>query len=233
VEVDAEQLIPTLPSLVVLTRMELGDGYRSRLCFGQGHHLEIVQMRFRLLATFLGPIWIAVVVSACASSVPGAIRDGGASLTVAQVQQAPQSAIGQSVRWGGTILAVRNLPDRSEIELLARPLAHDGEPRAAAKPVGRFIAEVSGFVDPAEYPQDRRLTVFGAVREVVVREIGEYPYHYPVVTASSRYLWPLERWPVAGPSSLYARGAWVWGPPYWPYPGPFYGPYYRPWFPYW
>jgi outer membrane lipoprotein len=190
-------------------------------------------MRLRLLAAVIALISIAAIVSGCASTVPGAIREAGASLTLAQVQQAPQAAVGQPVRWGGTILAVRNLADRSEIELLARPLAHDGEPRAAAKPLGRFIAELSGFVDPAEYSQDRRLTVFGPVREVVVREIGEYPYHYPVVTATSRYLWPRERWPVAGPNSVYASGAWGWGPPYWPYPGPFYGPYYRPWFPYW
>jgi outer membrane lipoprotein len=233
VEVDAEQLIPTLQPFVVVAWKELGEGCRSRLSFGQEHHLEIVQMRFRLLATVFALISIAAIFSACASRVPEMIRESGASLTLAQVQQAPPSAVGQSVRWGGTILAVRNLPDRSEIELLARPLTDDGEPRADAKPLGRFIAEVSEFVDPAEYSQDRRLTVSGPVREVVVRDIGEYPYHYPVVSASSRYLWPVERWPLAGPNSVYASGAWGWGPPYWPYPGPYYGPYYRPWFPYW
>lgn len=208
-------------------------GLDRAYAFLQEHHLETVQMQCSQLAGVIALASIAALVSACASNVPTAIRNGGAPLTVAQVQQAPQSAIGQSVRWGGTILEVRNLPDRSEIELLARPLAHDGEPRADAKPLGRFIAEVSGFVDPAEYPRERRLTVSGPVREVLVREIGEYPYHYPVVSATSRYLWPLERWPVAGPSSVYAGGAWGWGPPYWPYPGPFYRPYYRPWYPYW
>lgn len=141
--------------------------------------------------------------------------------------------MGQPVRWGGSILAVRNLPSHTEIEILARPLNADGEPRAAAKPLGRFIARVSGFLDPAEYPKDRRLTVSGPVSEVVVRNIGDYPYHYPVIDATHRYLWPEQSWVTEAGPVIYGSGWWGWGGPYWPYAAPYYGPFYRPWYGYW
>lgn len=205
----------------------------ARSTLEEERRLEIVHMRIACLAIALGPALIVVLSAGCASTIPAAIRDQGPALTVAQVQYAAEPAIGEPVRWGGTILAVRNLSESTEIDVLARPLAGDGEPRASAKPIGRFMATVSGFLDPAEYPKDRRLTVFGPVTGVVVRDIGEYPYRYPVVRATSRYLWPVEHRPAASPGSIYASGWWGRGPPYWPYPSPFYGPLYRPWYGYW
>ena len=71
----------------------------------------------------------------CSSNVPQAIRGDPAEgalkpVSVAQVQQDAESYRGQRVRWGGSIIAVRNLPDNTEIEVLSRPLDSDGEPRA-------------------------------------------------------------------------------------------------------
>lgn len=178
----------------------------------------------------LGPLAITLVVLGCAANIPLAIREPAPPLTVAQVQQDPEAAIGQRVRWGGSILAVRNQPSHTEIDVLARPLGADGEPRATADPLGRFTARFEGFLDPAEYPKDRRLTVSGPVSAVEVRNIGDYPYHYPVVAATQRYLWPEREAP---DPVIYGSGWWGWGGPYWPYAGPFYGPVYRPWHGYW
>jgi outer membrane lipoprotein len=183
----------------------------------------------------------ALAVGSCASTVPPAIRgEIPGAPTVRQVQQAQEAHLGRRVRWGGSILAVRNLADRTEIEVLARALAGDGEPRVGAEGEGRFIARLSGFVDPAEYPADRLLTVVGRVLEVVIRDVGEYPYRYPVVSADSRYLWP-EPDPLPGSYPFgYPWGSpWdsTWGSP-WSYGyggfgswyGPSYGPFYRPWY---
>jgi outer membrane lipoprotein len=139
-----------------------------------------------------------------------------------EVRAAPDRFIGSTVRWGGSILGVRNGADDTEVELLARPLDKAGEPRIDEPPQGRFFALVPGFLDPAEYSEDRLLTVTGVVKEVVTRDVGEYPYRYPVVRAVGRYLWPetsvtaeLSPWPY---DPWYGWGNGPWYHPYGPYP---------------
>jgi outer membrane lipoprotein len=168
----------------------------------------------------------------CATSVPSAIRAPLQAVpTVAEVQQAPEQHIGRQVRWGGSILGVQNLADSTEIEVLARPLEDDGEPRASGAEAGRFIVRLPGFVDPAEYPKDRLLTVVGPITGLVTRDIGAYPYRYPVVAASSRYLWPEAEPPTAYPYPWpWFYGQYGYGPWYAPWYGPWYGPRYRPWY---
>lgn len=169
-----------------------------------------------------------LTVGGCASTVPVAIRgDIPDAPTVHQVQQDTEAYLGRRVRWGGSILTVRNLADSTEIEMLARPLDSDGEPRAGADGEGRFIARLRGFVDPAEYPADRLMTVVGSVLEVVTRDVGDYPYRYPLIVADSRYLWP-EPDPLPGPYPGYPWGYGYGGFGAWY--GPSYGPFYRPWY---
>jgi outer membrane lipoprotein len=176
---------------------------------------------------------LALLLTGCATSIPPPIREVQSSLTVAQAQRDPAAAIGKSVRWGGAILEVSNLPESTEIIVLARPLTADGEPRSNAETIGRFIAVVSGFVDPAEYPERRSLTVAGNVTEVVVRDVGEYPYHYPLVAAKSLHLWPDASRALYDRPVIYGSGWWG-GPPFFgPYYDPFFGPFYRPWYGYW
>lgn len=150
----------------------------------------------------------------CAGTIPEPIRNTGATtpVDVSQVQADPSRHIGQRVRWGGTIIAVINRERATQIEVLAQALDRDGEPRSGSSAQGRFIAEIAGFVDPAEYPKDRKLTVVGVLTGVETRAVGEYPYVYPVVAAEARYLWPE---PQLAPA--------------YPYPGPWFGPWYDPW----
>jgi outer membrane lipoprotein len=154
---------------------------------------------------------IALTVTGCAAGVPPAIRQAPtAHLTVSETQGNPTESIGARVRWGGTILAVRNRERVTEIEVLARPLDGFGKPDADAPGQGRLIALLAGFVDPAEYPKARSLTVAGRLERVETRPVGEYPYPYPIVAAEALYLWPEPP------------------PPEYPYPYPY--PWYDPWF---
>lgn len=165
----------------------------------------------------------ATLLAGCAPALPLAIREAPEPpVTVAQAQQDPTRFIGQRVRWGGSILGVRNRPQVTEIEVLARPLGNDGEPRVDASGEGRFIAEVHGFVDPTEYPENRRLTVAGRIDRVETRSVGEYPYRFPVLAAETLFLWsePLP------PSPYPRRYPWP-GYDAWYYPG--YGPWWGPW----
>lgn len=166
----------------------------------------------------------ALLALGCASSVPQAVREPvKAPISVEQVRAAPERYLDERTRWGGKVIAVRNAPRLTEVEILARRLGRDGEPIAGAEPEGRFLARFSGFVDPTQLPEGRDLTVVGTLVGSETRPVGEYPYLYPVVQAQSRHLWPEP----APPGYL---GTPWYGPWYDPFWGPSWGPY---WGPYW
>jgi outer membrane lipoprotein len=197
-------------------------------------HAPLIPRRApRLTSSRHGRRWLVgaalLVVHGCATSpVPQAIRDQAQpSPTVAEVQQRPESLLGQRVRWGGTILAVRNTSKTTEIEILGRPLDRNGKPDEGKAGLGRFIVELSGFEDPAELPKERRFTVVGPLTRVETRNIGDYPYLYPVVAGDVRHLWP-------NPPPASSMGPPFYDPWFHPWYGPWYGrwydPWYRPWY---
>ena len=171
------------------------------------------------------------LLAGCAGVVPEDIRSPTpAPLSVSEARAAPERHVGTPVRWGGEILGVENAAETTDIEILARPLDATGEPRIDAAPQGRFIARFEGFLDPAEYPRDRLLTVSGVVKGAETRDVGEYPYRYPVVRAAGKHLWPAPEPIVDGP---WYPGPWYgpgWGPWWGPGWGPSFGPWYRPWY---
>lgn len=97
---------------------------------------------------------------------------------------------GAEVHWGGRIVSVENLRDRTRVEVLAFPLAEDGEPLDREAPQGRFIVERPGFLEPHEYAPERRIEVRGRVDGIHVGEVGDATYRYPVVRGDSVTLWP-------------------------------------------
>jgi len=179
-----------------------------------------------LSALIKGWIAVSLTLGGCATQVPEPIRDPVTTpVDVVQVQAQPERHLGQRVRWGGTILAINNRERTTEIEVLARPLGRGGAPTPESAGEGRFIAEATGFLDPAEYPKGRELTVVGIVTGVETRPVGDYPYAYPLVRTESRHLWP-------EPPELGVYGPpypWL-GPWYDPWYAPGYGPFYRPYY---
>jgi outer membrane lipoprotein len=161
--------------------------------------------------------------------VPDAIRNAPTNeITIKSVQASPKAYLKDQVRWGGNIISVNNKPTETWVEVLARPLDYEGEPNSEAANTGRFIARINGFLDPAIYTTERKITVQGQLENTIVRLIDEHPYRFPLVQAKTHYLWPkppeiIEPW----------RDPWY---PYYPYRyDPFYDsrlPYYGdPYFP--
>lgn len=160
------------------------------------------------LVMVAGVAWLA----GCAS-VPEAVRDApDLSPDPTLVRAAPKQYVGTTVRWGGIIVSVENGPVSSAVQIVSRPLDKSTRPHETDQTLGRFIAHISGFIDPVDYAAGREITVTGIVEGMEQREIGAYPYSYPVVRATGYYLWPLRPPPVADPY--------------------FYSPFYRPWYPY-
>lgn len=147
-------------------------------------------------------------------SLPESLRSGPQqSPDPAQVRAAPQQYKGMSVRWGGVIVTVENGPEQSVVEVVSRPLSDSARPRQTDETAGRFLVRINGFVDPVDYVAGRELTVVGTLEGVEQRDIGTYRYSYPLVQATSHYLWPLR-------------------PPPMPDPYYYYSPFYDPWYPY-
>ena len=156
-------------------------------------------------------VLLAGGLGACASSPPAGLEAPAENAPrVAEVRAHPERFLGADVRWGGEILGVANRAESTEVEIYARPLRDNGEPRPDGGDAVRFIARVEGFLDPAEYAPQKRMTVRGRVDAPVTRPVGEYPYRYPVVAAEHFHLWPVYQDPE---------------PAYWRYP------YYDPWWP--
>lgn len=96
------------------------------------------------------------------------------------------------VHWGGQIVQVKNLRERTLIEVLALPLEGSGRPRAGGGPQGRFIVEQGGFLEPQEYAPDRLLEVRGQLGGFTSGRVGEAAYRYPVVRGGKLVLWPAD-----------------------------------------
>lgn len=146
-------------------------------------------------------------------------------VSLAQVRATPVQFTGATVRWGGSVVSVRNLRDESVIEIVARRLERGGRPLDEDRSDGRFLATVKGFVDPAIHVAGREVTVYGTVTGTVEQAIDEHRYTYVQVAAETLYLWPPRL-----PSEFYYYDPF-WDPWYpwgWPYHRPYYyRPYYR------
>ncbi len=102
------------------------------------------------------------------------------------------SVKGQVLTWGGSIVSIKNLKDRTLLEVMAYPLNSDGKPRLDRQSQGRFIADYKGFLEPAEYQVGRLVTVTGPMLGYTDGKVGEADYRYPAIAAEQLRLWPKE-----------------------------------------
>ena len=137
--------------------------------------------------------WLAVLLSLLAACASGPTFDTSGvdhALTPRRAAAQVQDASGKRVLWGGVILAITNLRERTDIEVLAYPLGADNRPRRDNDPLGRFIVRQAGYLEPASYSEGRLVTVAGTVSGALPGKIGASDYAYPVVAAGQLYLWP-------------------------------------------
>ncbi|WP_455198298.1 Slp family lipoprotein [Kaarinaea lacus] len=103
-----------------------------------------------------------------------------------------ESVKGQPVIWGGVIIAVNNLKESTEVEILAYPLDMYQRPVIEDMAHGRFLAIQPGYLETADYAQGRHITVKGTLGVTRNGRVGESDYVYPVVNISQLHLWPKE-----------------------------------------
>ena len=129
----------------------------------------------------------ALVLGACATTqrdpVPGPTPN----------QAVLEGTTGAAVHWGGQIVKVKNLRDRTLVEVLAFPLDSSGRPQVDEPPRGRFIVERGGFLEPREYARDRLIEVRGSLTGFTDGRVGDAAYRYPVVLGDTLRLWEVPR----------------------------------------
>ena len=134
---------------------------------------------------------VILVSSGCASQVPILIKiPPNPDIEFHQVKENIITFQGSYVRWGGKIISIENKEDSTWIEILSSPLNSYGKPVSRSSYEGRFIARVDGFLDPKQYSEDRKLTIFGSIDTEFVKKIDEHPYSYPLVSVKEYYMWP-------------------------------------------
>jgi outer membrane lipoprotein len=132
----------------------------------------------------------------CASDVPVDItKDITPVLVFSQMHENIPRYIGRQVRYGGTLIKVNNRDSITELEILSLPLGGNGLPDIHAKSLGRFIAQVDGFIDPESIKKDSRVTVSGVLIGEQKQKIDEYLYKYPVIKVNNWYSWGIYQEP--------------------------------------
>ena len=133
---------------------------------------------------------IMLLLSACASSPT--IDSSGVDRTLSprSVVAAPEMARGKDVLWGGVIIHTNNLQDSTQIEVLAYPLDTKQRPLRDSDPLGRFILDKTGYLEPESYAEGRLVSVVGTVSGTRAGKVGETVFDFPVISARQVTLWP-------------------------------------------
>ena len=126
---------------------------------------------------------------ACATG-PGFNTEGvDYALTPRSVAAKPLAATGKKVRWGGTILGIARVQDRTRLEVMAFPLDTRARPILDYNPTGRFMLERAGHLDPSAFREGRQITAVGVIRGTHKGRGGETDYDYPLLDARQLHLW--------------------------------------------
>lgn len=148
---------------------------------------------FTQLAVILRRSTLSTAVLALAACAPAPIYKPSPN-TVATapniVAQSPEHFANADVIWGGRVVAVHNLPDRSEVEIVAYPLDSSQRPKADdSGGWGRFIAVMPGYVESFDYPTGALITLSGRISGSRAGQVGEANYVFPLVSVGQSHVW--------------------------------------------
>ena len=99
-------------------------------------------------------------------------------------------SVSGTVVWGGRIVAIENLSDGTEFQVLALPLNSGNVPDVDASSVGRFVAWYPGFLEPEDYAPGRYVSLAGRLEGRVEGSVGDTAILLPYVRTAQVHLWP-------------------------------------------
>lgn len=147
-------------------------------------------MRISPRSLFVLPSLLSMLaLAACAPAPIYKTTSATVAVPASEVAQAPERYLNSEVIWGGRIVGVQNLADRSEVELLAYPLDSSQRPKANDTGNGRFIAVMPGYAEPLDYPAGALMTVRGKLTGTRAGTVGQAPYVFPLVGVAQSHVW--------------------------------------------
>ncbi len=127
---------------------------------------------------------------ACAHVISDRARQEiNADLNFAKLIDSPEQYKGEKVLLGGQIVQTRNIGDRTEIEVIQKPLDFTGYPSNGDETGGRFIFVIPRYLESEIYSKDRLVTGAGKVTAGRVGKVGDTEYEYPVIAVEELHLW--------------------------------------------
>lgn len=107
------------------------------------------------------------------------------------------------VRLGGVIARVDNLDQRTRLEVVNMPISSAGKPDLGAEPAGRFVAYITGFVEPMSYAPGRLVTLLGKSSGQERGQVGEVSQQFRVMSVSGSHLWRIQESVILNDSGSY------------------------------
>ncbi len=99
---------------------------------------------------------------------------------------------GETVVWGGRIVAIEPLADRTELVVASYPLDRADRPRIRERAGVRFVLVDDRFLEPVDWSPGRFVTVLGTIEGIEDRLTGEHRHAHPVIHAERVHLWPAD-----------------------------------------
>ncbi len=136
------------------------------------------------------PLILTGILSGCATGISKQARSAVTYYdTFAQLQQHPQDFIGETVFFGGKIIAIDALKKTTELTVLQLALDNQGYPQDNDHSEGRFIIVSDTLLDPAIYKTGHLVTVVGRFVSTENRLIGQRTYRYPRIKVREIRQW--------------------------------------------
>ncbi|GGA20338.1 Slp family lipoprotein [Dyella nitratireducens] len=145
-------------------------------------------MHLRTVFRLFAPLAL-LLLAACAPAPIYKAAPGTVTPLPMQVAHAPEQYGNSSVIWGGSVVAVRNFPGHTEMEILGYPLDSSQRPQPNAQGIGRFIAVFPGYLEAFNYPNGSLVTLTGQLSGTRTGSVDQAAYTYPVVSVAQSHLW--------------------------------------------
>lgn len=141
------------------------------------------------------PILMSLLLTGCVTYPEKVqVAEGTQLVSYQQERKATVNQSGRKARWSGVIANVKNLANKTQVDILFYPSKQSGRPEVKGEPIGRFRVYANSFLEPEFYKKGSQVTVLGTVTQKESEKIDEYEYLYPTLKDAVVHLWP-ERQP--------------------------------------
>ncbi|WP_273382328.1 Slp family lipoprotein [Actinobacillus porcinus] len=137
-------------------------------------------------------IWLfltALLLTACVNPPKGLEKDEFTIQSLKKIEADDYLCKCKKVRLAGKVISATALKTQTQVEVMSLPVANfSAKPIIDAQTDGRFIVNLTGFVDPAGL-KDQYITVAGTLVGKEMDKIDQADYEFPLIQATAYKQW--------------------------------------------